>query len=193
MISSTKPLRTLRLDEFESVLEQELKALPCDAFDPLIGLRFNNSPPIVLNEVNRFVAVCSASFNPKAIYLEMNGFDINTDRWYFDFFGYDCDESENEDLDWLSDWQSPPFEEVSLTGLEPTQQCFATYVDESCHEDPDAREAWGISVSLVVIKFAILVRDALASASIARPIPLLVTAHDFDSVARFNPRKPERG
>ena len=42
-------------------------------------------------------------FDVRAVYLEMNRFDINYDRWYFDLFAYTEYSADPEDLDWLSD------------------------------------------------------------------------------------------
>jgi hypothetical protein len=38
---------------------------------------------------NRFISSSERGFPVKAVYLEMNGFDLNYDRWYFDYFAYD--------------------------------------------------------------------------------------------------------
>ena len=50
----------------------------------------------------------------------MSGFDINPNRWYCDLFAYTADGGYGG-FDWLSDWQSEPAEEYTITGLESLQ------------------------------------------------------------------------
>jgi len=70
-------------------LEQGLIEIDDENFNILVGANFSNQPSAVLSKISEFAAHCDNSFNLGAIYLEMNGFDINHDRWFFDFFGYD--------------------------------------------------------------------------------------------------------
>ena len=69
----------------------------------------------------------NTKFDVKAVYLEMNGFDINYDRWYCDFFAYSCYEPDVEKTDWLCEWQSGDWPQYELLGLESAQEAFAWY------------------------------------------------------------------
>lgn len=87
-------------------LEGKLSKLRGTRFKSLLGRGFSNPPEAILAAINSFVSDSDQQFDTHAIYLEMNGFDINPDRWYFDFFGYREYVNDPEDLDWLADWQS---------------------------------------------------------------------------------------
>jgi len=97
-------------------LEGSLAAQDVDRFRNLIGAEFSNPPAEVLGAINELTDSCNRSFDLQMVYLEMNGFDINYERWYFDFFGYAQRPGDPEDLDWLCDWQSDQWPGVTLTG-----------------------------------------------------------------------------
>jgi len=88
------------------VLEDLLANEKVDRFKGAISSYFSNSPLSLLSKINKFIRTCDKSFDVQAVYLEMNGFDINYNRWYFDSFGYKKCGDLRGDLDWLSDWQS---------------------------------------------------------------------------------------
>jgi hypothetical protein len=46
-------------------------------FSCLLRESFSNSPSTVLADVNRFIRANDKQFDVKAVYLEMNGFEIN--------------------------------------------------------------------------------------------------------------------
>ena len=61
-------------------LEERLAKENVRRFKGLVGRGFRNNPRDILSRINEFVTVCSKKFDVKAVYLEMNGFDINPDR-----------------------------------------------------------------------------------------------------------------
>src|SRR6266496_3868421 len=85
-------------------LERLLAAEKGERFKGLLGTSFSNSPTDILAEINDFVEACVEQFDIKAVYLEMNGFDINPDRWYFDSFGYGTYGCDPKNLEWLCNW-----------------------------------------------------------------------------------------
>lgn len=117
-------LRSNDVDGAAADLESRLRATATDRFASLADLHFTNSPYDVLSHINEFIAACKAHFDVRAVYLEMNGFDINYDRWYFDSFAYTEYSDDPDDLDWLCDWSSPNWEQYTLNGLEETQDDF---------------------------------------------------------------------
>src|SRR3954453_17388907 len=88
-------------------LEKLLAKEKGERFKGLLGASFNNSPRSILSAINKFLDACGKEFDPKAVYLEMNGFDINPERWYFDSFAYAEYGADPQDLEWLCNWQSP--------------------------------------------------------------------------------------
>jgi hypothetical protein len=122
----------------------------------------------------------------KALYLEMNGFDVNTDEWYVDGFAFEQVGDPGE-LDWLADWKedmttTDPF---VLRGFEAGQEAFAQYMEEE--ELSDALErARDLAEALVVLRLQELldhIHRAAKSQGLAwGQTPMWVTAHDYELV-----------
>lgn len=174
-----------KLDKAISDLERDLASCKGSRFKSLISSDFTNDPIMIAEKINEFVSFCERNLEVKSIYLEMNGFDINPDRWYFDFFAYDTYEEDQEDLDWLSDWDSEYWPGITLVGLEEIQKDFDWYSNNSGYEDILAKEAEEYAVLLVMCKFARLIGAAVATGKIKKGIPILASAHDFDIIPRF--------
>jgi hypothetical protein len=170
------------------LLERFVETHSADRFSCLPSMHFENPQDEVLGEINRFIEANQSNFNVEAIYIEMNGFDINYDRWYFDLFAYSSYAPDFNDIGWLCDWQSADWPEVELTGTKAAQEAFAWYHDEKIWEaQPDLKQVYDASMLLVMAKFAEFIGSALDSGKLLKPIPVLVTAHGFESVARYVP------
>lgn len=168
-------------------LEAHLRAQKSERFSTLADLRFRNDPNDVLAYVNEFIAECSSFFNVESVYLEMNGFDINFDRWYFDLFAYTEYVSDPDDLDWLCEWSSPDWEPLTLIGMEEIQEEFRWYMENEAWRQKEHKATEEIATLLVMVRFVQLVSEALQSGPLTKPVPVLATAHDFDILARFTP------
>ena len=166
-------------------LEERLAKEKVARFKGLLGKGFINPPKSILSAINKFIDACAKKFAVKAVYLEMNGFDINPDRWYFDSFGYSNYSADPQDLEWLCDWQSPDWPQVTLKGLEDVQADFEWYHAKEIWKDKKFEKAYGFAVLLVMCKYVSLIESALAGGPRLKPIPVLATAHDFDIVGRF--------
>src|SRR5262245_11406227 len=108
-------------------LEKSLKKQPTKQFKRLLDAKFSNPPSVILTNINAFIEQCQQHFDVQAVYLEMNGFDINYDRWYFDFFAYSELGDDEDDRDWLCEWNSDRWPDMTLEGLESVQKDFETY------------------------------------------------------------------
>jgi hypothetical protein len=169
-------------------LEQFLASHDAQRFSCLAGLSFSNSRTLVLKEINEFIETTDVQFDVKAVYLEMNGFDINYKRWYFDFFAYPNYEPGAEETDWLCEWQSKAWPQFRLLGMEPAQEAFAWFHGQKIYRSqPELEPVYEASMLLVMAKFAAFVGSSLKSGTLVRPIPIFATAHDFESVAHFGP------
>jgi hypothetical protein len=166
-------------------LEARLAKEKVDRFKGLLGEGFTNTPRSILSAINKFIDACAKEFAVKAVYLEMNGFDINPDRWYFDSFAYTEYGADPQDLEWLCEWQSPAWPQVTLKGLEPVQADFEWYHANEIWNDKKFERAYDLAVLLVMCKYVSLIESALAAGSRSKPVPVLATAHDFDIVGRF--------
>jgi hypothetical protein len=88
-------------------------------------------------------------------------------------------------LEWLCDWQSSDWPQVTLTGLEEVQADFEWYHAQEIWKDKSFEEAYELALLLVMCKYVSLIESALAAGSRSKPIPVLATAHDFDILGRF--------
>lgn len=172
------------IDGAARLLETTLISLEADHFAGLVGLSFTNRPRSILDELNKFIQRCEQKFPAKAIYLEMNAFDINYDRWYFDLFGYSSCTEDPEDLEWLCSWQSTPWPKVALTGLKAVQADFAWYEKNEMWQDTKHAHIHEIATLLVMVRFLALIQAAVKSGPLIKPIPILAAVHDFDIVWR---------
>ncbi|NJO34462.1 MAG: hypothetical protein HC869_16365 [Rhodospirillales bacterium] len=164
-------------------LEERLSNCSTPRFKALIGGQFSNDPRHVAEEISQFISACEKSFEVKAVYLEMNGFDINPHRWYFDLFGYKTYVDNAETFDWLSEWDSDHWPDVTLTGLENVQGDFVWY--SSALKTEDADEAVEFAIPLVMCKFAGLIAAATSTGIVQKHIPIFATAHDFDIIPKI--------
>jgi hypothetical protein len=180
-------IRRSDIDGAMQTLEKALTGEPIDRFKSMIGKQFGNSPSSILRALNKFIRDFDNQGEMKAVYLEMNGFDINYDRWFYDFFGYSTYNRDPDDLDWLSDWQWEN-EGTTLTGLERNQRDFEWYhTNEIWKTDKSFENGYSIAVLLIMVKFIASIKSAVESGPLAKPIPVLATAHEFDTVGRFLP------
>lgn len=180
-------LRANDIDAAAADLELRLRNAATDRFASLADSYFTNSPQHVLGHINKFIVTCQSEFDVRAVYLEMNGFDINYDRWYFDSFAYTEYSGDPDDLDWLCDWASPSWDQFTLNGLKETQDDFRWYIENKIYENKTHEEEREIATLLVMVRFVQLIRSSLNAGSLQCSAPLLATAHDFDMVGRFIP------
>lgn len=174
-------LRRGDLEECEHKIAKEIQALAVTPFHIVLDLSISNDPADAAQHFDRFFLAESGRISIAAAYTEMNGFDINPDRWYCDLFAYTTDGG-YDDYDWLSDWQSEPFDDYTIHGLERLQ---AVYASQAFRENAN-RDASYLSSLMVVVKFQRFMQQAAGHMKQLR-FPLYVTAHDFDFIAAVRP------
>lgn len=171
-----------------SYLSGFLSANDSQRFACIPEISFTNPPSSVLAELNRFIEANENQFDVKVVYLEMNGFDINHERWYFDLFAYSSYSENIDDTEWLCNWQSDQWPEVDLTGMTSAQEAFAWYHNERIWKSqPELKPVYEASMLLIAAKFAQLIGTALEAGHLFKAIPVLATAHGFESLVRYEP------
>jgi len=158
----------------EEIVRRALEAEAHSPFHLVLESDFTNEPADIAADFDAFLERESERMPVAAIYTEMNGFDINPDRWYFDLFGYTSDGG-LDDPDWISDWQSASWPDRTLTGMEELQAVYAS-------ADLGSDAAYLASL-LVVIRFQKLIHAARSRMNIG-DIPVYSTGHDYDFIAR---------
>ena len=166
----------------EREIAGEMQKLPPGPFHIAIDLSITSDPRAAAGHFDRFFDRESNRFQIAAACTEMNGFDINPDRWFCDLFAYSADGGHDQ-YDWLSDWQSQRFEDFEIAGFEPLQEVYAG----EARRDKQNRGARDLSSLIVVVKFQRFIQQAAAHMKMLR-FPLYATGHDFDFIASFDPR-----
>jgi hypothetical protein len=181
-------LKDNKVSDAISQLEEFISTHNAQKFACVVGASFLNSPISVLAEINRFIEANEKQFDVKAVYAEMNGFDINYDRWFFDLFAYSNYSPNFDDAEWLCDWQSAHWPEIELTGMASVQEAFAWYHEQRIWKSqPEFKPIYEAAMLLVMVKFTSFIGTALGAGSLAKPIPILATAHEFESIVHYKP------
>jgi hypothetical protein len=157
----------------ERTVAERLASLPHSPFHVALDLSITNPPTDVAAHFDGFFRREAGRLRINAAYAEMNGFDINPDRWFFDVFAYG-EYGGHEEYDWLADWQSRPYDDMTITGLEQLQEVYAS----EAFRDLRFRDAAYVAALLVVTRFQDLIRRA-APHMRELSFPLLATAHDY--------------
>jgi len=167
-------------DEACDFIIELMKGCEDKTFNSLIELDFTNSRDQIQNSISTFYSECNKLFDVKAIYLEMNGFDINPNRWFFDFFGYANLPQDGDSLDWLAYWQSPDYPSMTLSGLESIQSLYFNYVTKKLYKDDDKKFNEELATLLVMAKFCKLIAESTNDMNLG--VDIYATAHDFDII-----------
>lgn len=167
------------------LLEDGLRSIKRSPYHRVLGKTFlhhtSNLAEWIVDFHRKAVAI---KLKVAALYLEMNGFTINPDQWHCNLFGYKK-AGEVWELDWLSAWDAERAECFVLQGMESVQKAFAElYVKEN---QPLAVElSREVAEHLVTARFMELVAAAHKAAKRryagVRGLPILATAHDWDTV-----------
>ena len=127
------------------IAETQLKKINGSDYHAVLGRSLIHQAGDVADWIDVFYRKSSEKYKLKALYFEMNEFDINTDRWYIDGFAYDKDkglgEKDDEDLDWLSDFITDTHSVTNtifvIEGYEALQKAFdGTPAHNGALQDP---------------------------------------------------------
>ena len=153
----TPQLRAGDLIGCESGAIDALLKLPESPFHIVAKLAISNDPSDAARHFDAFYKAESERFEVKAVYTEMNGFDINANRWFCDLFAF-AEDGGLEDVDWLCEWQSESFDDYTILGLEELQEVY----DSEAFRDPSNRDASYLCSIVVVTKFQRFMQRAVA-------------------------------
>jgi hypothetical protein len=111
-----------------SLIEKEFSSYQDTDFYKIVGQNLLHQSKSLKEYLDRLMETVSLGALTKVIYAEMNGFSINYDLWYIDFFGFDS-VGDMEDLDWLADWEEGNESEIPfvIEGIEPIQNAYKNY------------------------------------------------------------------
>lgn len=190
-----KLLRRQDVSEAIAVCEKKLAEMPDGPFHIAIGNSWTDLVDSLSSWITDLYAQANEEISVKALYCEMNRFDINCDRWYLDGFGYEFFGG-STGTDWLSDWMycSGPERQFDLVGMEPLQRVFDRW-DRGVLDEADETAA-DTATLLVTLRMIELVNNAAAIAyghgELPQAVPVLTAAHDAEPVFTvFGTTKPK--
>ncbi len=160
----------------ERSVAAQLGTLPESPFHLALGLSVTNDPRAVAAALDRFFHQEGAYVQIAAAYAELNDFVASPDLWFCNTFAY-AQYGGSDNYDWLGDRQSEDWDTVTVEGLEPLQNIYAS---PSVRDKrfADARDVAGL---LVVIKFQDLIRRAVPHMREMR-FPIVATAQNYDFI-----------
>jgi hypothetical protein len=175
----------------EAKLTEWMQALPESPFHVALApdVKVTTPPGEVAAALDAFVATARKETKPTALYAELNGFTINPDLWFFDFYAFCLDADEREGSDWLGDFYAASDEHIALTGMERLQ---AVYADKDMGSYRSAHpDAALLAEALVIVRFQRLLQEALASSK--TKLPFYASAHDQYDLLTCVRRVPSAG
>ena len=171
------------------IAEAELRKISVTPFHEILGKSLTGHADDLANWVEKFFQKASRKVKVKALYFEMNEFDINTDLWFIDCFAFSNDGGLNlDDMDWLcaydADSQTETGKAFSIQGYERLQSAFETIEIEN----NDLQNARDWCEQIVIARFMELMRAAHLAAKQRvlkwANVPIYFTEHAYDFVVR---------
>ena len=166
-------------------LENGLRSIKRTPYHRILGKDFlHHSKDLAGWIIDFHKQATAAKIKLAAIYLEMNGFTINTQQWHCDVFGYK-QAGDIWELSWLAEWDAEWDECFVLRGMESVQQAFADFFCDD-RQPLGVKLAAEVAEHLVTARFMELVAAAHKSAKRRyaglKGLPILATAHDWDTI-----------
>jgi hypothetical protein len=182
-------LENLEFSKALDIAETALTKIPMTEFHSVLGQSFINQADSLATWVDKFHQAISKKMNIKALYFEMNEFDINTDTWYIDGFSYDKDGGlDLDDMEWLCDFTRDKMtsEEFVLTGFEKLQTAFENI--ELDNDNLQNSRDW--CEQIIIARFMELMRTSHLKAKEKNlawaTIPIYFTEHSYDFIIKSN-------
>jgi hypothetical protein len=171
-----------KLNECITGLEEALRAMRKTPYHQVLDRDFLHHTRAASDYLIEFHRKASSKKKIAGLYFEMNGFAINTDRWFFSGFGY-RKAGDVWDLDWLASWDAETDHDFTLEGMEPLQAVFA----RARHNDKRPLSvdiAEELAEHLVTARFMQLIAAAHRAAKRRYPalkgLPVIATAHEWE-------------
>jgi hypothetical protein len=165
------------------IAETSLKNIPETEFHKVLGKFLLNHTDALVSWIDDFYNKTQKIIQIKAMYFEINEFDINTDQWYIDGFAYK-EYGGTDDYDWLSDVtkQTMTSNEFILHGYEALQDAFENIELET----DDLQNARDWCEQIIITRYMELMRNVHLKAKEMKlewaSIPLLCTEHSYDFI-----------
>jgi len=182
-------LQKLDFKKAIAIAETELKKIPTTDFHAILGQSLTDQANDLAAWINDFYKAASKKLTIKALYFEMNEFDINTEVWFIDCFAFSKDGGlDLRNMGWICDYETDSRTETNtifiIEGLKKLQNAFET-VEPDNDNLQNARD-W--SEQLIIARFMELMRAAHLTAKENNfawdTIPIYFTEHSYDFILK---------
>jgi hypothetical protein len=185
-------LEKLDFSQALDIAQTALNKIPTTEFHSALGKSFIIQADSLAIWIENFYQTILKNMDVKALYFEMNEFDINTGTWYIHGFSYEKDGGLNiENMEWLCDFTRDKMttEEFVLTGFEELQTAFENI--ELDNDNLQASRDW--CEQIIIARFMELMRTAHLKAKEMNfgwaTIPIYFTEHSYDFILKSEPTK----
>jgi len=166
--------------------EAKLSQLPASDFQEVIGKDLLHLRPALTQFLNHFYEAMTVEeeLKIKAMYVEMNSFTTQYDRWFLHALAYESIPSLG-DLSWLADFSGESEKTFTITGYEALQKANEKYMQSEGYRNDQLREACELHEYLVILRIQELVKDTLTAnkgKSAWAAVPMFVSAHDYEDL-----------
>jgi hypothetical protein len=200
-------VRQGELERAIALCESKLAAMPRTEYQKALGRSWARQTQEAAGWLASFYRAAKKDLPVRALYCEMNRFEINTAEWSIDAFAYDFF-GNPDDLGWLVGWKeaSSHHNRLVLRGMADLQEIFSR--DYSDAPPPKVRAASESAILLLTLRMQQLIdaaaKQARQAVRLPQDIPVLAAAHDSDlvsssygnikpTVTRHEPPRPVAG
>ncbi|WP_109699471.1 hypothetical protein [Chitinophaga deserti] len=164
--------------------EAALSQLPASVFHQVIGKDLLHLQPPLTAFLNHFYAAMTEEeeIDIKAIYVEMNSFTTQYDRWLLHLLAYES-VANRDNLDWLTDFAGESEKTLTITGFEALQEANKNYMQSEGYRDDQLRQSCELQEYLVILRLQELVKHTVNANKGKAPwanVPVFVSAHDYE-------------
>ncbi|HEY0608167.1 MAG TPA: hypothetical protein VGD35_00895 [Chitinophaga sp.] len=166
--------------------EATLSQLPQTDFHQVIGKDLLHLGPSLKRFLSEFYEVTTKEeeLTIKAIYVEMNSFTTQYERWFLHLLAYDSPHS-RDNLDWLTEFIAESEKSITITGYEKLQEANQHYMQSEGYRDDHLRQACELHEYLVVLRMQELVMDVVSTnkgEAAWASVPIFASAHDYEDL-----------
>jgi hypothetical protein len=179
-------IRTGQIEEAIRQTEAKLSQLPQTDFHQIIGKDLLHLEPSLKKFLSNFYEVTTKEeeLTVKMIYVEMNSFTTQYERWFLHLLAYESPHA-SANLEWLADFSAESEKSITITGYEKLQEANKHYMQSEGYRIDDLRQACELHEYLVVLRMQELVMHAVSSEKGKADwasVPIFASAHDYEDL-----------
>lgn len=175
-----------KIEEAIRETEAKLSQLPQSGFHQVIGKDLLHLQSTLASFLSYFYEdmTVKEELEIKALYVEMNSFTTQYQRWFLHLLAYESLHS-RDNLDWLADFNGESEKTLTITGYEALQEANEKYMQSEGYRDDQLREACELHEYLVILRVQELVRHTVTAnkgKAAWAAVPVFVSAHDYEDL-----------